>query len=125
MPEAKTFTKEQQLARGERRYVRKVASAKEWQRIADAKRSLCRICKHEMPTMDLHHLVARVHGGDDTDNNVVMLCRGCHVKVTQRSPLHCRVLLAVLSDDEWGYLIRKGGPDYPLRAYGVAVSRDG
>ena len=119
MPKARPYTKEQQLSRGERRYVRHVATAKEWAQLAAEKRSVCRICKHRMPTMDLHHLVPRVHGGDDTANNLVMLCRGCHEQVTRRNPLHCQKLVDVLSQDERGYVLRKVGPAAWQRFYGV------
>ena len=43
--EAKPYPKAQQLARGERRYRRKVASAKQWQRIAAEKQGPCRVCR--------------------------------------------------------------------------------
>ena len=41
---ADPYPKSRQLARGERRYRRKVASAKQWQAIMAAKIGPCRVC---------------------------------------------------------------------------------
>lgn len=126
--EAKPYSKAEQLARGEKRYRRKVASAKQWQRICAAKLDRCRIChtrRAERPdiVLDPHHLVARIHGGDDVEANIVPLCRGCHDSVTRRWPAACLLLLESLDDFEYGYMIRRGGPDYAQRAYGVEYVR--
>ena len=43
------FPKSVQLARGERRYKRKVASPKQWQAISEAKRGPCRVCSDRNP----------------------------------------------------------------------------
>ena len=43
MTDAKPYTKSQQLARGAKRYRRKVASPKQWQAIIAAKVGPCRV----------------------------------------------------------------------------------
>jgi len=79
------YPKEKQLARGERRYRRKVAGGKRWQALWDEKRGPCRICGDVVSSlMELHHLVFRSHFGDDTADNLVPLCHGCHCAITLR-----------------------------------------
>lgn len=119
--EAKPYSKDAQLSRGTPRYRRVIASPKRWQAIVAAKGSSCRICGGAFWAVEYHHLVARVHGGDDVEDNIVPLCRIDHAFVTARRTAQCRKLLARLSESERGYLLRKGGPDYPLRAYGVEL----
>ena len=119
------YSKEAQLARGERRYRRKVASSKRWQQLWDEKRGPCRICGSSVASlMELHHLVARVHFGDDVADNLVPLCGDCHAAITlRRSSSAAKRLLLSLSDAEYAYMIERGGEDYPERAYGVRYER--
>jgi 5-methylcytosine-specific restriction endonuclease McrA len=124
------FPKSVQLARGERRYRRKVASAKQWQAIRAAKCSReCRICGAGPAvvtgsvTLESHHLVSREDHGDDVADNIVGLCADCHRGVTLREPAHGRLLLTRLSDAEYSYMVSKGGEDYPERAYGISYER--
>lgn len=44
-------------------------------------------------------------------------------RITRRSYLECLELLETLAADEYAYMIARGGPDYPERAYGVAYVR--
>ena len=119
------YSKEQQLSRGERRYRRKVASSKRWQQLWDEKRGPCRICGSGVASlMELHHLVARSHFGDDVADNLVPLCTECHCAITlRRSAAGAKRLLLSLSDAEYAYMIDRGGEDYPERAYGVSYER--
>lgn len=118
------FPKSLQLARGERRYRRKVASAKQWQAISAAKMGPCRVCWNRLPTfMQLHHLVSREDHGDDVADNLVPVCGECHDAITRRVETISRLLLSRLSDAEYAYMIGKGGEDYPERAYGIDYSR--
>ena len=119
------YPKDAQLARGERRYRRKVASSKRWQQLWDEKRGPCRICGDSVASlMELHHLVARVHFGDDVADNLVPLCGDCHAAITLRqSAAGAKRLLLSLSDAEYAYMIDRGGEDYPERAYGVSYER--
>ena len=96
------YPKEMQLARGERRYLRKVASPKRWAAIADAKQGRCRICGAAPPN-ELHHLVPRAIGGSDTESNIVPLCTGCHDLVTRRDPAACQKLRESFTDAEYAY----------------------
>lgn len=131
MSEARPFPKSAQLARGERRYRRKVASPKQWQAIAAAKMGPCRVCEARgvfVPSpgwMQLHHLVARAHGGADTAANIVPLCSLCHSDVTGRNRDACEALLSTLADDEYAYCVSQGGEDYFERAYGIVYARVG
>lgn len=118
----KPYSKEQQLARSERRYHRKVASPKRWQAIADAKQGPCRVTG-ALPPNQLHHLVDRVHGGSDTENNIVPLSAAAHALVTSGDNKACQILLAGLSDAEYAYMVEHGGEDYPERRYRLRYSR--
>jgi hypothetical protein len=122
--EVTPFPKAVQLARGERRYRRKVASAKQWQAISAAKMGPCRVCWNRLPTfMQLHHLVSREDHGDDVADNLVPVCSECHDAVTRRVETICRLLLSRLSDAEYSYMVSKGGEDYAERAYGISYER--
>ena len=123
------FPKDKQLARGERRYRRKVASPKQWQAIAAAKLGPCRVCVRPLANggtpsyaphhVEFHHLVPRVHGGDDLEDNIVPLCHGCHSLVTRRSWPALAQLAASLDESERGYVLRKLGADGYSRLFGA------
>lgn len=123
------YPKSKQLARGERRYRRKVASAKQWQKIAADKIGPCRCCGSVMENgrlyglVEFHHIVARVHGGDDVADNIAPVCPDCHALVTMRNRETSATLLASLTDAEYAYVIGKGGEDYFERAYGLRYTR--
>lgn len=124
---AKPDPKARQLARGPRRYRRKVASPKQWQAIQDAKCSgNCRICSIAAPAggHDPHHLVPRDQFGDDVPENIIGLCRACHEGVELREPAHCRLMLTRLADDEYAYALKRGdGPAFFERCYGIEYQR--
>jgi hypothetical protein len=121
--DAKPYPKAQQLARGERRYRRKVASPKQWAAIRAAKLDgeKCRVCVQ--PATELHHVVTRGALGDDVPDNLVPLCRDCHSDLTLRAAGIGAEFLRLLSDAEYAYMIERGGEDYPERAYGVTYGR--
>lgn len=116
------FPKSSQLARGERRYRRKVASAKQWQAIVAVKSGPCRVCTGR-DLIQYHHLVSREDGGDDVAENIVPLCNADHDAITRRAPAIARLLLARLSDAEYAYMVDHSGEDYPERAYGIEYTR--
>lgn len=125
--EARPLPKSQQLARGERRYRRKVASPKQWQAIIAAKGATCRLVADVFPQpspggVQYHHLVPRDLGGGDVADNIVPLCQHCHDAVTRREPEHVRHLLAALTDAEYAYATGFGG-DVFGRAYGLGYVR--
>ena len=109
-------------------YRRQVASRKQWARIVAEKTGPCRVCgsvengKVESK-IQLHHVVARSHGGADTADNIVPLCLSCHDRVTRREPLPSYGLLLTLTDAEYAYMIEHGGEMYAERAYGLRYSR--
>lgn len=111
------------------RYRRQVASASRWARIIDAKLGPCRVCGASaynggaFPKVQFHHVVLRIHGGDDLPDNIVPLCLECHDRVTRRKPDECEKLLAELEPAEYAYMVERGGEDYPERAYGIRYSR--
>jgi 5-methylcytosine-specific restriction endonuclease McrA len=119
------FSKDSQLARGARRYRRKVASAKQWQKIGDAKMGPCRVCVlphangHGFGLIEFHHLVSRAQGGDDVEANIVPLCSVCHTYATYREPLTLAALAASLTDAELAYCVSKLGPSALRRLFGV------
>lgn len=101
---AEPYPKSTQLARGERRYRRVVASPKQWQAIIAAKRGPCRVCK-QGGVMQMHHLVSRGAGlGDDVADNLVPLCFDCHALVTDRKPGALLTLEESLTGPERAYL---------------------
>ena len=123
------YSKEHQLARGERRYRRTVASPKQWQAIIKAKQGPCRVCvrassngglRSSAPHLiEFHHLVPRSHGGDDVGDNIVPLCADHHTLVTMHEPIACRYLSESLSEHERGYVLRKVGAAGWSRLFGV------
>jgi hypothetical protein len=121
--------KARSLARGPRKYRRKVASPKQWQAIQAAKLGPCRLCGavgsngRVYGKIQMHHLVARDHFGDDVADNIVPLCPDCHHRVTIRAQYECRGLMFSLSDAEYAYMIERGGEGYPERAYGIEYRR--
>ena len=121
--DAKPYTKEAQLARGPKRYRRKVASPKQWQAIQAAKFAPCRVCKGGKITLEFHHLIPRDWHGDDVGDNIIALCSGCHDGVELREPAHCRLMLTRLSDAEYAYAVGKVGEAWAERIYGIEYER--
>lgn len=123
--EVTPFPKSVQLARGERRYRRKVASAKGWEKLWADKRGPCRVCSAYSfdAVIDPHHLVLREDGGDDVPENIVPICRPCHEALHKRAPAIARLLLSKLTDAEYAYMVERGGEDYAERAYGISYER--
>ena len=124
------FPKSAQLARGERRYRRKVASAKEWQSIIAAKIGPCRVCALPPDSragtsmrgpMQYHHLVERdaPYFGDDVADNIVPLHAVCHDAITGRVASALYKLAASLTDAEYAYVIGKVGEDAMQRLFSV------
>jgi hypothetical protein len=121
------FPKSSQLARGERRYRRRVASPKQWQAIQAAKLGPCRVCcdpgsnGSQWGKIHMHHLIPRgaPYFGEDVADNIAPLCFDCHPRVTRREPEALRLLAASLTDAEYAYLIGKLGEGALERLYGV------
>jgi hypothetical protein len=121
------FPKSSQLARGERRYRRRVASPKQWQAIAAEKQGPCRVCVqpssngHGWHKIQWHHIVPRAapYFGDDVAENIAPLCLDCHPLVTRRDRAACRALAASLTDSEYAYVIARCGEGALERLYGV------
>ena len=109
-------------------YRRKVASRKQWAMIAAEKTGPCRVCGsvengRVESKIQLHHVVARAHFGDDTPDNIVPLCLMCHDAITRREPLPSYGLLLTLTEAEYAYMVARGGEDYAERVYGLRYSR--
>lgn len=124
--------KSRSLARGERRYRRKVASPKQWQAIIAAKIGPCRVCMrvasnggasaHKPYPIQWHHLVERdsPYFGDDVADNIVPVHGGaCHDRVTNRDPAALRAVAESLSFEEYSYCVAKVGEDAMPRLFGV------
>ena len=125
------YPKASQLARGERRYIRKVASPKRWQslRAAKVEGRACRLCAtygaDRFPgdrAEHAHHLVPRSRGGDDVADNLVGLCWEHHALVEQRNAATLHLLARNLSDAEYAYVIGKLGEGGMERLFGVGRS---
>ncbi len=116
------YPKSKQLARGERRYWRTVASPKQWQALIEAKGGPCRICGMRQ-SIQLHHLVPRAQGGDDTADNLVPLCAICHVGVTSKVTGTALRLVTALTDSEYAYAVEKAGEAVWERLYGIRYER--
>ena len=119
---ARPWSKEQQTARGERRRKRNVASRKDWQRIANAKRGPCRSCGRQ-GSNQLAHLISRGQLGPDETWNIVSLCMVCHGRFDARDPETCLRVAESLTDDELFGLIAFGGEAVIERRFGVVYKR--
>ena len=136
------FPKTLQLGDGRpRRYRRKVADARGWQRLRTIKGGPCRVCgEGNAETCDLHHVVPRSSPwfGDDVPDNLVPLCRACHELVERRGDVwtgrgrrghaprkHPAAveLVVSLSDAEYAYAVERGGEAFWERHYGIRYSR--
>ena len=122
------FPKQRQLERGPKRYRRKVASAKAWQKTSDEKRGPCRVCNDPGSNgrlygkVHLHHIVPRDRGGDDTAANVLPLCPACHDRVTRLDTAYCIMMILSLTLEEHEYVREHhGGLDALLPMYGLRV----
>lgn len=120
MSEAKPFPKAAQLARGERRYRRKVASPKQWQAIIAAKRGPCRVCgaTHTMGHTH-HHVVPRDMFGDDLADNIVPVGWSCHDLIERRNPWALAQVAESLTDAEYAYVVGKLSEGGMERLFGV------
>lgn len=112
------YPKSLQTARAERRYVRKVASPKRWQALADAKQGPCRVTGAQPPN-DLAHLIPRSEGGPDAEWNLVPLAREPHRLFDARDPETCCIVCAALTDDEYAGLVAFGGEAVFERRFGI------
>ena len=104
------YPKSVQLARGERRYHRKVAGPKRWQQIIDAKIAgrPCRVCPSRT-LVDPAHLIGRGQGGPDSEWNVIPLCRIHHAAFDAHNYETCRAVCASLTDQEYAGLVEFAG----------------
>lgn len=127
MPE---YPKSKQLARGARRYRRKVASPKQWAAIRAAKLDgrICRLIEDEpdvafrgdvSAARELHHLVSRSLGGDDVADNLVGVCRPCHELIEARDVSTLTLLGTLLTEAERAYVVGKLGEGAMARLFGV------
>ena len=52
----------------------------------------CEICNNE--SVDVHHLIYRSHGGTDDIENLMALCRRCHIEKAHKNKVHYQVFKA-------------------------------
>lgn len=125
-------SKSASLARGDRRYARKVASSRRRQEIIDVKMGPCRVCVRLTATgltVTFHHLVPKgsPYFGSDVEDNWVPLCgsgtSGHHGLVEARDRQVSRALLEGLSDGEYAYAVEQGGENFFERRYGLRYER--
>ena len=74
---------------------------------------------HDYGRIEFHHLVARIHGGDDVEDNIVPVHFVCHERVTMRDHIALAAVAESLSESERGYVLRKLGPAGYRRLFGV------
>lgn len=136
MPDAKPYSKQEQLGAGRpKRYRRKVASPKQWEAIREEKLGPCRVCESmraagleltpipSTSVIELHHLVSRAQGGDDTADNLIPLCRLDHRRVEANLAPALRRVAETLTDAEYAYVIGKLGDGALTRLFGVMEPR--
>ena len=70
-------------------------------KVLERDRFRCRGCT--TGSGELHHIVFRSHGGQDTEDNLITLCRGCHDQAhgKKRAKLPAWVLQAMLTYNKW------------------------
>lgn len=67
--------------------------------------STCWVCGG--PWQELHHILARIHGGDDDIVNLAPVCRDCHRLIEARDP-HARAQIRhALLPSNYHYLFGK------------------
>ena len=116
------YPKSSQLARGERRYRRKVASPKQWQAIRAAKGAACRLGNLECyGHATYHHIVPRrsPYFGDDVADNIVPLCHLHHTHIEGARIYYHELLAKSLTDAEYAYVVGKLGESGMERLFGV------
>lgn len=116
------YPKTRQLARGERRYTRKVAGPKRWQQIAAAKQGRCRVTGAPPPNQ-LAHIIGRAQGGPDSEWNIIPLSQTAHVLFDAREPETCRIVCQSLTDQEYAGLVAFGGEQVFERRFGIRYER--
>ena len=125
MTDAKPYPKASQLARGERRYRRKVASPSEWAAINVAKMlgQTCRLREYGpcQGVLERHHIVSRSRHGDDVPENIAPLCGWHHEMVTRNLGAARATFAASLTDAEYAYVIGKLGEGGIERLFGVSA----
>jgi 5-methylcytosine-specific restriction endonuclease McrA len=111
-PDWKADTLERAGAR-RKKYRRKVASPKRWAAILDAKVSECRACGGR-EQLDAHHIVRKGSPffGDDTESNVIGLCRACHDDFHRGDKKVRKILRYRFTDEETAYATQRGGETY-------------
>jgi hypothetical protein len=127
-PDVTPDPKARTLDRPRKRYRRKVASRKQWEKIVAAKAGTCRVCGGKEngrveSKITFHHVVSREDFGDDCEDNIVPLCMEDHAHVTRRNAQACRSVLLSLTDAEYAYMVERGGENYAERAYGLEYTR--
>lgn len=127
---ARPFSKTSQVARGPRKYRRKIASPKQWAGLQAERQGPCILCGNPPPN-ELHHIVPRDRGGDDVADNLLPLCRVDHRLVEDRDPRTVRRFVHMITLDErapgaragcrdaYSYAVEKVGEDWAERLYGV------
>jgi 5-methylcytosine-specific restriction endonuclease McrA len=64
---------------------------------------LCWVCS-SAPWTELHHLLARSHGGDDDITNLVPVCAPCHRRIEERDMEARRLVRWALLPSNYEYL---------------------
>lgn len=141
---AQPYTKEMQLHRGPKRYRRRVADHKTWEKIIAEKAGCCRVCGcaengRVESRITFHHVVPRSSPwfGDDVPDNIVPVCLGCHELIERRGdimlggrrgvearkrPIAVELIVS-LDDSEYAYAVERGGEAFFERCYGIRYER--
>ena len=144
MTDVQPYTKEMQLGRGPKRYRRRVAGEKQWQRLIAEKAGPCRVCGtgengRVESKITLHHVVPRSSPwlGDDVPDNLVPVCLSCHKLIHERGtimlggrrgvdarkrPIAVELIVS-LTDTEYAYAVDRGGEAFFERCYGIRYER--
>lgn len=111
--EPRPYPKSVQVPARKKPYRRKVAGRKRWEAILDSKVTECRACGGR-DNLDAHHIVRKGSPffGDDTESNIIGLCRECHDGFHRGDWKVRKVLRYGFTDDETAYATQRGGEHY-------------
>ncbi len=77
----------------------------------------CKLCGIETKEYDIHHIISKSDGGDDSENNKIKICKDCHYKIhhpnyiigddTQFNQEYKQAIDENIFSDGWGILPNK------------------
>ncbi|MCP4599993.1 MAG: HNH endonuclease [Proteobacteria bacterium] len=86
-------------------------------RIMVASRQTCNLCWKQKEYLQIHHVVSVAHGGDNSEDNLILLCPNCHASVHSKHDNTRNYTTGTLKlfRETWFELVRK----HPILPEGV------